>query len=117
MLLDIECIPTDLAFIIDSSDSIGSTNWARNKRFITLLISKLKIGNENIQISAIAYSTEPEVVLRFNSPQIKEEVIKKIEGMEWQRGFTYTDKALLLADSELFTASSGMRPTAAKVSK
>jgi len=36
--------------------------------------------------------------------------------MRFQRGFTYTDKALLLADRILFQTSTGMRLSVPKVS-
>ena len=47
--------------------------------------------------------------------QDTDEVNRLIEEMGWQRGFTYTDKALALADRDLFQISNGMRPGVAKV--
>ena len=113
---DKECRPIlDIAFIIDSSGSIGRRNWERVKRFVKALVSKLEVSYYSTRIAAMAYSTDPEVVMRFNDYQGTVEVNQGFDGMKYQRGYTYTDKALQLADSDLFQTSNGMRLSAPKV--
>jgi len=107
----------DIAFIIDSSGSIGKRNWERMKRFLKALVSKLDVSDSVTHIAAVAYSDNPEVVMRFNNFQGVDQVNRLFDEMRWQRGFTYTDKALLLADTDLFQTSNGMRPDVAKVSQ
>ena len=85
------------------------------KRFLKAIVSKLDVSPAATHISAIAYSNNPEVVYRFNSRQGTDEVNNAFDGMRWQRGFTYTDKALLLADSDLFQSANGMRSNVPKV--
>ena len=85
------------------------------KRFLKAIVSKLDVSSAATHISAIAYSNNPVVVYRFNSRQETDDVNKAFDGMRWQRGFTYTDKALLLADNELFQTGNGMRQGVAKV--
>lgn len=114
--LDKECSPLlDIAFIIDSSGSIGRMNWERTKRFVKAVISKLEVSPSAAHVAAISYSTNPRVVLRFNSFQGTLQVNQVFDDMRWERGYTYTDKALLLADSELFQTSYGMRSNVKKV--
>ena len=116
MLPEKECKPiADIAFVIDSSGSIGRSNWGRMKRFLKAMVSKLDVSPSAAHISAIAYSNNPEVVYRFNNRQGTDDVNNALDGMRWQRGFTYTDKALLLADSDLFQSANGMRSGVAKV--
>ena len=111
-----ECTPiADIGFVIDSSGSIGRSNWARMKRFLKSLVSKLDVSPSYTHVSAVAYSNNPEVVYRFNNRQATDDVNNAFDGMRWQRGFTYTDKALLLADDDLYKPSNGMRPNVAKV--
>ena len=113
---DKECIPiVDVGFVIDSSGSIGRRNWARMKRFLKAIVSKLDVSPSYTHISAVAYSNNPVVVYRFNNRQATDSINNAFDGMRWQRGFTYTDKALLLADSDLYKPSNGMRPNVAKV--
>ena len=106
----------DIAFIVDSSGSIGRKNWERMKRFVKSIVSKLDVGRATTRVAAIAYSTNPEVVWRFSDFQGTDMVNRIIDRMRWQRDYTYTDKALLLADRDLFQTSNGMRLNAQKVS-
>ena len=106
----------DIAFVVDSSGSIGRTNWERMKRFLKALVSRLDVSPSATHIAAIAYSNRPEVVMRFNGIQSTNQVNQLIDGMRFQRGFTYTDKGLLLADSDLYQSSNGMRSNVQKVS-
>ena len=117
LLTEKECKPiADIAFVIDSSGSIGRSNWGRMKRFLKSIVSKLDVSPSSTHISAIAYSNNPELIYRFNSRQETDDVNKAFDGMRWQRGFTYTDKALLLAHSDLFQTGNGMRQGVSKVS-
>ena len=116
LFLDKECKPiADIGFVIDSSGSIGRSNWGRMKRFLKAMVSKLDVSPSATHISAVAYSNNPEVVIRFNNRQGTDEVNSAFDGMRWQRGFTFTDKALQLANSDLFQAANGMRQNVAKV--
>ena len=107
----------DIALIIDSSGSIGRTNWERVKRFVKSLVSKLDVSSSGTHVAAIAYSTNPVVEMRFWNTQSTDEVNRMIDRMTWQRGYTYTDKALQLADSDIFQIANGMRPNVPKVSR
>ena len=116
IFLEKECSSAvDIAFIIDSSGSIGRRNWERVKRFVKALVSKLDVSNSTTRVAAIAYSTDPEVVMRFNDYQGTDEVNRGFDAMRYRRGYTYTDKALQLADSDLFQTSNGMRLSVPKV--
>ena len=106
----------DIAFIIDSSESIGRRNWVLVKRFVKSIVSKLDVSSSATRIAAVAYSTNPEVVMLFRNFQGTDMVNRVFDSMRWQRGFTYTDKALQLADRAVFQTSSGMRENVPKVS-
>ena len=105
----------DIAFVIDSSGSVGSRDWERMKRFVKSIVSRLDVSSSATRIAAVAYSTNPEVVMLFRNFQGTDEVNHVLDLMRWQRGLTYTDRALLFADSRLFNTSNGMRPTVVKV--
>ena len=104
-----------MAFVIDSSGSIGPANWERMKQFLKAVVSKLDISPSATRIAVIAYSTEPEVVMLFSNRQSAEDVNRAFDSMRWQRGFTFTDRALKLTDSDLFQTANGMRPSVPKV--
>ena len=85
------------------------------KRFVKALISKLDVRSSGTHVAVIAYSNNPEVVTRFRNYQGTDHVNRVIDSMRYQRGFTYTDRALLRADRDLFQRSNGMRSNARKV--
>ena len=104
-----------MAFVIDSSGSVGRKNWERMKRFVKVFVSKFDVGSSTAHVAAIAYSSYPEIILQFRNYQGTDEVNRRLDRMRWQRGYTYTDKALGLADSQLFQTSTGMRQGVGKV--
>ena len=113
---DKECKPiVDVAFLIDSSGSIGLMNWVKLKRFVKAIIGKLEVSPTGTHVAAIAYSTTPQIVLLFRNGQSLNNVSKAVDAMSWQRGFTFKDKALMLAETDLFQVASGMRPAVSKV--
>lgn len=115
-LSDKECRNVvDIAFVIDSSGSIGRKNWERMRRFLKALVSKLDVDSSATHIAAIAYSTKPKVEMKFDGLQSTNQVNRLFDRMLWQRGVTYTDKALLLANKEVFQTSGGMRLHVPKV--
>ena len=85
------------------------------KRFLKALVSKLDVSPSATHVAAVAYSTNPVIVMRFAGAQDTNEVNRLFDGMVWQRGVTNTDRALKLAERDLFQTSNGMRPNIWKV--
>ena len=69
----------------------------------------------------LEYSTESKVYLRFNDfagAQLNGVNVKrKVEEILQSKGKTFIDKALILANQEIFTVESGMRTGVKKVSQ
>lgn len=85
------------------------------KRFVKSMLSKLDISPSTTHVAAIAYSTYPVVEMRFWNSQSTDKSNDVIDAIPWQRGFTYTDKALQLAATDLFQIENGMRRDVNKV--
>lgn len=109
----------DLAFIVDSSGSIGRRRWPQMLKFVKDVISKFNVGPDGTRVAVLAYSTSPKVEFTFNTLSgadiTEEEYGKLIDRIRLQRGFTYIDKALKMANEQLFITSAGMRPAVSKV--
>ena len=115
-----ECQPiVDLAIIVDSSGSISRRNWVLMKAFLKQLADEFDISPSGTHVAVVAYSTNPQVVFKFNTLQGSQlntvEVKKLLDSIPHQRGLTYIDRALLFADGEIFTVENGMRPQVTKV--
>ena len=104
----------DVAFIVDSSGSIGRRNWLRMLQFLKDMVKAFNVGPDKTHIAVLAYSTGANVEFRFNrltgAAVTEEGYYGLIDRIRFQRGYTFIDKALLLADREIFTTADGMRP-------
>ena len=104
----------DVAFIVDSSGSIGRRNWLKMLQFLKDMVKAFNVGPDKTHIAVLAYSTRAIVEFRLNrltgSAIIEEGYYGLIDRIRFQRGYTFIDKALLLADREIFTTEAGMRP-------
>ena len=103
----------DVAFIVDSSGSIGRLNWRKMLQFLNEMVGEFNVGPDKTHIAVVAYSTRARTEFRFDSltgsAVTKQGYATLINRIRFQRGFTFIDKALLLADSEIFTTGAGMR--------
>uniref|UniRef100_A0A8D3APL1 VWFA domain-containing protein n=1 Tax=Scophthalmus maximus TaxID=52904 RepID=A0A8D3APL1_SCOMX len=95
-----KCAPLDLAFIVDSSESIGSTNFALAKDFIITVIDRLVkdqqfAGNES-RVSVVQYSGSraQEVVQLGSNIGSLTEFKQNVRDMRWLAEATYTGEAL-----------------------
>ena len=104
----------DVAFIVDSSGSIGRRNWLKMLQFLKDMVKAFNVGPDKTHVAVLAYSTGANVEFRFNrltgSAVTEEGYNGLIDRIRFQRGYTFIDKALLLADREIFTTAAGMRP-------
>ena len=77
------------------------------------------VGPTRIHVAALTYSTDATVEFRFDSlrgPGITAENYTKLLGnITVHRGYTFIDKGLQKAQSDIFTTESGMRDDAHKV--
>ena len=109
----------DIAFIVDSSGSIGRRNWGKMLEFLKRMVEALNVGPNKTHIAVIAYSSKAVLEFPFNklkgSDVTAQEYGKLIDSIRFQRGFTFIDKALLLAESDVFTTAAGMRPELSQV--
>ena len=111
----------DVAFIIDSSGSIGRRNWVKMLQFIKDAVTALNVGPQKTHIAAVAYSTDANVEFTFNSLKGCELTEKGYHSLtdrvRFQRGHTFIDKALMLANEKIYTTVAGMRPELPQVWK
>ena len=62
------------------------------------------------------WPTVPDAVLEFRFNRLTGSAVTEegyyglIDRIRFQRGFTFIDKALLMADRDIFTTAAGMRP-------
>ena len=97
----------DLAFIIDSSGSIGRTNYVKEKHLVKQLAKSFGLAPGQTQAAMILYSTSASVRARFGQFETLEEFEQAVDDLPYERGVTRIDKALQLTATEIFP---GARP-------
>ncbi|XP_073534547.1 uncharacterized protein [Phyllobates terribilis] len=97
------CQPIDVVFVIDSSESVGKTNFSLAKNFVISIANRIdKMGkNESdltgSRLGVVQYSHQGAIqAIRMDDPSItsKASFIYKVKSMEWLAGGTWTPSAL-----------------------
>ncbi|XP_056376649.1 collagen alpha-6(VI) chain-like [Hyla sarda] len=102
-------VKNDIMFLVDSSGSIGISNFNKMKEFMKNLVSKTEVGPNNIQFGIVRYSDESMEVLPLNKNGTKAVIWEAIDKMGYLGKGTYTGKALDYV-SQYFTENKGYRP-------
>ena len=114
-------MPLDFALIVDTSGSISKRNFRKLLEFIQEMVDGFDISEDGTHIAIVEYSTDPSVQLKFNdfsgSALNAANLKRKVLGIPHSRGKTYIDKALAMANRDVFSAAGGMRPDVLKVGK
>ena len=111
----------DVAFLIDSSGSIGRRNWKLLLDFIKDSVEAFNVSPSGSHVASISYASRAVLDFRFNTLTGDKlnpvELNKLVDRIKHQRGYTYIDRALLLANKEIFSERGGMRQAVRKVWK
>ena len=105
----------DVCLIVDSSKSVGVSNFVRVKTFLIQFIHQFRLDTH---FSIITFSRKPIVRCKFDSPQCQSpdgthRLISEIpDKVSWG---TATDKALIAANDIAFAPENGERPDAANI--
>ena len=105
----------DIVILMDSSVSVGYTNFEKQKNFVADFANTFKIGQNNVQIGVVTFASEPSNEFNLNTFQTKEEVVNAIYGIGYIFGGTRTDLALAYARENSFTTISGDRTDAINI--
>ncbi|XP_006846696.1 PREDICTED: collagen alpha-5(VI) chain [Chrysochloris asiatica] len=108
-----ENMKADIMFLVDSSNSIGNTNYQKMITFIKGLLAKIKIGRDKSQIGVVQFSTETKEEFPLNKYFTRKEILDAVDRMALISETTETGKALTFV-AQYFTPSKGARPKVKK---
>lgn len=108
---------TDLAFIVDSSESVSEGDFQEAKNFVWAVIRNFEISNNDTRVGVIRYSTQAFVMFDFQFSANNNILLLKetIDNIPYAEGETKTERALQLALTDLFSAKGGSRPVVPKI--
>uniref|UniRef100_A0A0L8G1R5 VWFA domain-containing protein n=1 Tax=Octopus bimaculoides TaxID=37653 RepID=A0A0L8G1R5_OCTBM len=93
----------DLVFVIDSSGSVGSTNFVKTKTFLVNIVDSLDISQDETRVAVIRFSSSPIVMFDLDAHSTKTAVKNAINAISYDGGGTATDTALDEARTSVFT--------------
>ncbi|XP_029635543.1 collagen alpha-5(VI) chain isoform X1 [Octopus sinensis] len=101
----------DIWFLLDSSSSITADNFGKQKNIIENMVGMLDIHALKTRVAISTFNHEYQSIVMFGDTNDKQEVIKKIEAIEYVGGGTKTGNALKKVRTELFSSGT-WRPKA-----
>jgi len=81
-----------IQFIMDSSGSVGSSGWTKEKTFVVDMITN-SISSGSI-VSVIQYANGASTVWRFTDSQVRSQITTAVNNRPFTRGVTHTRTAM-----------------------
>ena len=106
----------EIAFILDSSGSLGRRGYKIQKTFVKEIMYKLGDKCTQLNAAVVLFSNRASVQLDFSKKFNLELFNSVIDRLFYTQGLTRIDKALLLTASSVFTALAGSQPRVPKIS-
>lgn len=105
----------DIAFLVDSSGSLGSRNFARLLSSVNRMATYFNVSLLGSHASVIIYSESVELAVDFNDFLSLDEFKQKVSGLAFMRQRTRMDLALDMANTKVFTEKGNMRNFVPKI--
>ncbi|XP_060600216.1 uncharacterized protein LOC132753729 isoform X4 [Ruditapes philippinarum] len=107
--------PADIEFLLDSSGSVGSSNFQKQLDFVAKFAQAFDIGPRNVQIGVATFASTPHNEFNLNTYHTKHDLVAAIHKIGYHSGGTRTDLALKYVEANSFTKPSGDRPGVANI--
>ena len=102
----------DLGFVLDSSGSVGYTNFQRMKLFVKDLTDFYKLGPDETRVSVMSFSDSAYIHISFSGYFAdKNRFDSAVDRIGYDNGGTATAMALSMAYNDMFTSRYGARGT------
>ncbi|CAF1274189.1 unnamed protein product [Adineta steineri] len=99
----------DLGIVMDSSGSVGSSNFQLQLTFVRDLLSKVNVGENKTHVGIINYSTNVQTLTNLNKEYELRQKIQQVNKANFIGGSTNTAGALQQANT-VFSPANGLRP-------
>ncbi|XP_056421730.1 collagen alpha-1(XXI) chain [Hyla sarda] len=100
--------PNDLVFILDGSWSVGPENFEILKKWVVNITSNFDIGPKFTEVGVVQYSDYPVLEIPLGRHESIEDLIRRMQDIEYLGGNTRTGNAIQFAVDNLFARS--LRP-------
>lgn len=101
----------DLLFVVDSSDSVGRTNFLKSKEFVKAFVRAFRVSPDKTHVAFIRFGNTAELSIRFGEYANIRDFNRAVDTVGFVGGIKRLDKALVLAARVLPKA----RPSSKKI--
>lgn len=109
------CNQTDIAFVLDSSGSIGDQHWVQVLSFFKFVVSNVPVGFYATRFASVTFGNEATVDFHLNTFNTTRDILAAIDKIPYKDENTNTSGGLWKMKSELFTKQYGDRSSAPNI--
>ncbi|XP_076111939.1 uncharacterized protein LOC143080127 isoform X2 [Mytilus galloprovincialis] len=99
----------DVTFVLDSSDTVGQTNFAKQLNFVKNTVNNLDVGGDKVRVSTVTFSSGVHNQFFLNNYGTKADVMNAISGIKYLPGNTDTGDAIKYVTQTTYTPQHGSR--------
>ena len=94
-------------FLLDSSGSVGATNFQKMLGFVRNVANSFNIGPKDVQIGVDTFQTTVKSEFNMNTYTSKQPMLAAINNIHYQPGLTHTGEAISFMANDSFSAAHG----------
>lgn len=102
----------DLAFILDTSSSVGKENFEKIRQWVANLVESFDVAPEKTRVAVVRYSDRPTTEFNLGRHRTLEDVKRAARNIRYLGGNTMTGDAISYTTTNIFTERNGARPIA-----
>lgn len=102
----------DLAFILDTSSSVGKENFEKIRQWVANLVDSFDVAPDKTRVAVVRYSDRPTTEFNLARYRTLEDVKRAARNIRYLGGNTMTGDAISYTTSNIFTERNGARPIA-----
>uniref|UniRef100_A0A4W6FFX8 VWFA domain-containing protein n=1 Tax=Lates calcarifer TaxID=8187 RepID=A0A4W6FFX8_LATCA len=107
----------DLAFILDTSSSVGKENFEKIRQWVANLVESFDVAADKTRVAVVRYSDRPTTEFNLGRHRTLEDVKRAARNIRYLGGNTMTGDAISYTTNNIFTEQNGARPTARGIQK
>ena len=98
----------DIVFLLDSSGSVGATNFQKMLGFVRNVANNFNIGPNAVQIGVDTFQTSHKAEFYLNTYSTKQPMLTAINNIKYIQGLTHTGEAIKFVADDSFSAAHGL---------
>ena len=101
--------PVDLAFVLDSSSSVGLEDFRKMLNFVVSVLAHADIDSGALRLAVMTFSSEPKVIFHLNRFRHKSAALDAIRNIPYIKGSANLADALRTLRTEVYNSANGDR--------